>query len=332
MNPEGSNGSPASEIQRIVSAVGEAISNDVYGHHNTIRLLAGAFIVGGHVLLEGPPGIAKTLMAKSCAEALGLTFQRIQFTPDLMPSDVTGVNVFDQRSGTFHFSQGPVFADIVLADEINRTPPKTQSALLEAMQEHFVTIDGTRHYLSEVFFVIATQNPIEHEGTFPLPEAQLDRFLFKLEMTYPAAEFERGMIDKYSSTIPSFERPESESEASSVVTRAELLRARELLRQISLAPPVRDYIQEIAHRTRGHSDLSLGASPRAALHLALASKLQAAINGRDYVIPDDVQAVAVATLSHRVILEAELFDSDLSERRVIEEILGGVDVPDRVGM
>ena len=324
--------SPAELIGSTVRRIAARIGDRVFGQDTAANLLAGAFVIGGHVLLEGPPGIAKTLMARTFAEALALRFKRIQFTPDLMPSDVTGVYVFDPKSVSFRFAPGPVFADILLADEINRTPPKTQSSLLEAMEERAVTIDGMRHQLGELFFVIATQNPIEHEGTFPLPEAQLDRFLFKVMVTYPQADQEEAMISRLSAEMPRYDASSEKDTgaAPGVVTKEELLQARAALRTIALAPELAAYIRRVVAETRQHSDLSLGASPRAALNLALAGKLNAALAGRDYTIPDDVRAAAPAVLGHRLILHPELLGDPQQISRVIGEVLARVPVPDRV--
>lgn len=330
---ESMNEGPSAEIRRIVGLIKNRISEDVFGHESTADMLAGALLVGGHVLVEGPPGVAKTLLAKSFARATGLGFNRIQFTPDLMPSDITGVYIFDQSNSSFRLSSGPIFADIVLADEINRTPPKTQAALLEAMQEHFVTIDGKRHSLGDLFFVMATQNPVEHEGTYPLPEAQLDRFLFKLHVEYPGKEFEVAMINSLASLDPSLEEmrtssPEATQARSGVVSIEELLNARSLLREIRLEASLGRYIHAIVDATRNHGDLLLGASPRAALSLALASKFAAAVDHRDYVIPDDIKQMSTHVLAHRLIFRPEVLESSDSAQKLIGEILEQIPVPD----
>ncbi|MCB0322721.1 MAG: AAA family ATPase [Bdellovibrionales bacterium] len=324
--------SPSLAIQAIVERVTARIGEDVFGQQETSKLLAGALILGGHVLLEGPPGVAKTLLAKSFARSLGLGFNRIQFTPDLMPSDITGVYIFDQAHASFRLSPGPLFADVVLADEINRTPPKTQSALLEAMQEHFVTIDGKRHPLGDLFFVIATQNPIEHEGTYPLPEAQLDRFLFKLNVGYPGVEHEVAMIHSLSALDPILEHsrtqaPDSKETGHGTVSGDEIRTARALLREIRLEHSIAQYVQRIAAATREHGDLLLGISPRAALALALAAKLHAALDGRNYALPDDVKAMCEVTLSHRLVFRPEVLETPDQARMVLTELLARIPVP-----
>ena len=318
--------SPSATIQNLAQTIRTEVSKSVMGHEETLKLLTGALIIGGHVLLEGPPGIAKTLLAKSFAKVIGLKFKRIQFTPDLMPSDVTGVNIFDQRTGQFRFSPGPLFADIVLADEINRTPPKTQSALLEAMEEHTITIDGVQNPLSELFFVIATQNPIEHEGTFPLPEAQLDRFLFKLHMSYPKAEMECAMISKFSTEL--LARSEERSAEGSL--QSLIGEAKRALRSITLSPSLADYIVRVAEATRVHPDVALGVSPRGALNLALASKLNAALSGRDYAIPDDVKEMAFSVMNHRILFRPEAYDAARDVKAVVQEIFTRVHAPSNI--
>lgn len=316
------------EPQQVVSRIIAGVANNVYGHRETLRLLAGAFIIGGMVLIEGPPGIAKTRTARCFARTLGLKFSRIQFTPDLMPSDITGVSIFDQKNNEFRFVAGPIFAEVVLADEINRTPPKTQAALLEAMEERRVTVDGTRYALDEFFWVIATQNPIEHEGTYPLPEAQLDRFMFKLKMGYPDHDDEVQMVgemannpqvDGYSSIETKVEPPQL----------AELRRARAAMRQIIMEQPLVDYIVRIVTETRKHPDVLLGASPRAALHLALAAKMNALIEGRLYAIPDDVKEMVPHVLGHRIIVDPLFNQSPTSSEALLNAIMDQVAVPER---
>lgn len=315
-------------VRQIISQVNAEVGKSIYGNEEITSLLTGAFLIGGHVLLEGPPGVAKTLIAKCFAKALTLDFNRVQFTPDLMPSDVTGINIFDQSNSQFRFAPGPIFSDIVLADEINRTPPKTQSALLEAMQERFVTIDGKRHSLGSMFFVIATQNPVEHEGTFPLPEAQLDRFLFKLNIGYPAKDAECEMIQRFSSELPEAISEIEQVIHSGGITKEMLTKARLQLRRITMDSSIAEYIHNIVDRTRRHSQLILGASPRAALNLALAGKLAAAIDERSYVIPDDIKVMASHVLGHRIIFEPGVFDAEANSVKVINNIISEVPVPD----
>lgn len=330
------NQSPSEYIRFVVSRVSDEVKTVIYGHEQVTELITGAFLIGGHVLLEGPPGVAKTLLARTFAKSIGLEFSRIQFTPDLMPSDVTGVYVFDQNSAAFRFARGPIFAPIVLADEINRAVPKTQSALLEAMEEHFVTIDSIRHPLDELFFLVATQNPIEHEGTFPLPEAQLDRFLFKVNMGYPDSSQEIEMIQRFSRETPLFELSRHECsqhlvpddshdvQNTNAVNRDMIILARRAVRDIVLDESVAAYIHKLALATRNHRELIIGASPRAAMNLALAAKLHAALDGRDYAIPDDVKAMSVSVLSHRLVFQPEIYDSRGRADELVQEVIESV--------
>lgn len=313
-------------VREVAARVVESVGTKVFGHRDSTRLLLGAFIIGGHVLVEGPPGIAKTLLAKSFAASSGLSFRRIQFTPDLMPSDITGINIFDPKSATFRFAPGPLFTDILLADEINRTPPKTQAALLEAMEEKQVTIDGVRHPLSALFFVIATQNPIEHEGTFPLPEAQLDRFLFKINLTYPGSADEVQMIRALSAS-PTHQNASIEESAPAAVDIEQLHAARLALRSLTLSESLSRYIQQLLYATRVHPHVMLGASPRAGLNLALAAKLHAALEGRSYVIPDDVKAMAQPVLIHRLLVKPESFDTVRGTAEIVDDVLRKTSVP-----
>src|SRR6185295_11972372 len=283
-----------------------------------------ALLCGGHALIEGVPGLAKTLSVKTLARTLNAGFQRVQCTSDLMPADLLGTNVLNIATGTFTLHRGPMFTDLLLVDEINRMPPRTQAALLESMEERQVTIDGERHPLSETFTVLATQNPVEFEGTYPLPEAQLDRFLLKIKINYPTAEEEIAILEKHNgqSALVDSTQVQISSLESDV-----LQRARRELRELKLEPSVIRYISDIARRTRNWPSVSLGASPRAAISLMLVAKALAALSDRDYVIPDDVKAAVLPALRHRLMLrpEAELegFDTD----RVLSDVLAAVEVP-----
>ena len=299
------------------------VRQTIFGQDLAIEMLATAFIASGHAIVEGPPGIAKTLLAKSFAKAIGLKFNRIQFTPDLMPSDITGVNIFNAQDSSFRFAPGPIFSDVVLADEVNRTPPKTQSAMLESMEESQVTIDGIKHPLSDCFFVIATQNPIEYAGTYPLPEAQLDRFLVKIVLSYPPAEEERRVIKTFSSSRES----EILNNANFTEIQQDLLKCRRLVSQISLSDAIADYIQRILQATRINNSLLLGASSRAGIAIARTAKVRAAIAGRAYVIPDDVKYLAKNVLAHRVIIKPDYYSSEISSENIIEETIDNVELP-----
>jgi MoxR-like ATPase len=283
-----------------------------------------ALLCGGHALIEGVPGLGKTLSVKVLARTLNVGFQRVQCTSDLMPADLLGTNVLNLASGTFSLHRGPMFTDLLLVDEINRMPPRTQAALLESMEERQVTIDGERHALSETFTVLATQNPVEFEGTYPLPEAQLDRFLLKIKIAYPSAEEEMTILEKHNGQSSLADT--SQVEITSIEGNV-LQQARRELRELKLEPSLLRYISEIARRTRSWPSVSLGASPRAAISLMLVAKALAALNGRDYVIPDDVKAAVPPALRHRLVLrpEAELegFDTD----RVLADVLAAVEVP-----
>jgi MoxR-like ATPase len=274
------------------------IATQIVGQTDTIDLMLTALFAGGHILLEGPPGTAKTLLAQCFAKTLDLQFGRIQFTPDLMPGDILGSNLFNFQTSAFALTKGPIFCDVLLADEINRTPPKTQAALLEAMQERGVTLDGKRYELSPRFTVIATQNPIEQQGAYPLPEAQLDRFLFKHVLSYPTIEQERRIVANHG-TKPADRGP---PEIKRTLTHGELNAAVSLTAQSRLPDEVVDYVVRIVRATREGTTFELGASPRAAAMLASAARARAALDGRDYVIPDDVKALALPALRHRVIL------------------------------
>ncbi|HEX9987227.1 MAG TPA: MoxR family ATPase [Chloroflexia bacterium] len=295
----------------------------IVGQRWTFDLLLVALLTDGHVLLEGVPGVAKTLMARTLATTLRADFKRVQFTPDLMPSDVIGTNVFDLASSTFSLRRGPVFTSIMLGDEINRAPAKTQSALLEAMEERQVTIDGVSHPLPDLFMVIATQNPIEYEGTYPLPEAQLDRFLFKVLVDYPTHEEGLQVLRNYQAGFS----PRRLTGIEPVAGPDDLRSARHEIAAIKVADPLIDYIQRIVDESRRSPDLSLGGSPRAAIALLNASKTLAALQGREYVVPDDIKLLVPPVMRHRVILKPEAEIEGLNADRALERIMARVEVP-----
>jgi MoxR-like ATPase len=296
------------------------IERVIIGKREVIELAVISLLSQGHLLIDDVPGVGKTMLARSLAHSIGCSFGRIQFTPDMLPSDVTGVSIFNQVKNEFEFRPGPIHSEIVLADEINRATPKTQSALLEAMQEGQVTVDGVTHLLPKLFMVLATQNPIEYEGTFRLPEAQLDRFLMRIQLGYPSMENEIEVLDRQQ-----FQHPIHTLKP--VVTVEHVLQAQDTIRSVQVAPSVKRYIVEIVRRTRNHSDAYLGASPRGSLGLYRAGQARAAILGRDYVIPDDIQALSGYILSHRMILAPGAHLQDLDEGKVLQEILERLPVP-----
>jgi MoxR-like ATPase len=306
----------------------------VVGQGENLQLLLLALICGGHILLEGVPGTAKTLMARTMAQLLGIDCKRVQFTPDLMPSDILGTNVFNMQSSRFDFRPGPIFTDLLVADEINRTPPKTQSALLEVMEERTVTIDGISHPLSEVFTVIATQNPIEYEGTYRLPEAQLDRFLLKLDVTYPPAEEEDRILRLYQGRSGlghplDILKPATAPAAADpfVVSKADILMARRQTGNVVAKPEVCSYIGKIARQTRQNDKVLMGASSRAAVHLLQASKVRALMSGREFVIPDDVKRVCRPVLRHRLTLQPDAYLEGYTTDDALTTVLEKVEVP-----
>lgn len=316
------------EMQTVTSTVERVraeLSKVIVGQNEVVEQILVALLAEGHALVEGVPGTAKTLLVKTLARIIGADFSRIQFTPDLMPSDITGTNVFNVAASSFSLRRGPVFTDILLADEINRTPPKTQAALLEAMEERQVTIDGELHQLSPLFTVLATENPIEYEGTYPLPEAQLDRFLLKIIMSYPSADEERQVVANWDEGFNARRleqvdiRPLEDADAIS--------RSRAEVRAARVEPGVRAYMVEIVRRTREHPAVAYGASPRASVALLLCSKALAAMRGRDFATPDDVRDVARPVLRHRVILRAEAELDGSTPDVVITDVLSGVEVP-----
>jgi MoxR-like ATPase len=314
-----------STIQAARDRVREEVHRVVVGQDAAIELMLAASLCEGHVLLEGVPGTAKTLLAQSFAATLALPFKRIQFTPDLMPGDVLGTNLFNFQSNRFVLTKGPVFTSILLADEVNRTPPKTQSALLQAMQERAVTIDGDTHELGSGFMVIATQNPIEQEGTYPLPEAQLDRFLFKIPIGYPSVEQEREMVRVHGhrTAMPRL----VDFGLNPVADLAFLLEARSAVASLRLSDDVVEYVVGIARATRQHASLLCGASPRAASMLATAARARAALDGRDFVLPDDVKELVFPTLRHRLVLAPGAEVEGLTTEAVLRQILEQVPAP-----
>jgi MoxR-like ATPase len=297
----------------------------VVGQDAVIEQVLVALLAEGHALVEGVPGTGKTLLVKTLARIVGADFGRIQFTPDLMPSDITGTNVFNTATASFSLRRGPVFTDVLLADEINRTPPKTQAALLEAMEERQVTIDGELHRLSPLFTVFATENPIEYEGTYPLPEAQLDRFLLKVIIDYPTVEEEAQVVSNWDSGFSA--RRLEQVDVRPLPEPAAVMRCRAEVRASRMEPGVQRYLVELVRRTREHPSVTYGASPRASVALLLCAKALAAMGGRDFATPDDVKAVALPTLRHRISLRAEAELDGLTPDAVITDILNTVEVP-----
>ncbi|MEO1513889.1 MAG: MoxR family ATPase [Bacteroidota bacterium] len=312
-----------SRIEQAVDRIKGELHKVIIGQDDMIDQLLIALFAGGHVLLEGVPGIAKTLTAKSIARSMDVDFSRIQFTPDLMPTDVVGTNVFNMQSSQFSFNKGPVFSNIVLIDEINRAPAKTQAALFEVMEEFQVTVDGETYKMDHPFIVIATQNPIEQEGTYKLPEAQLDRFLFKINMHYPSLEEEQSILRRFRNDFGM----RTKEEVQKVFNAEEVKACRDLVEQVTIKDELIDYIAAIIHNTRNNGDLFLGASPRASLAVLKTSKAFAAMNGRDFVTPDDIQYVVYPALNHRIILTPEREMEGFDTRSVIEEIIKKIEVP-----
>ncbi len=302
-------------------AIIDEVSRAIVGKEEVLNRVMVGILAEAHILFEDYPGLAKTLIARSFAQALGMDFKRIQFTPDLLPSDITGSHVFDRETEEFTLTVGPIFANIVLADEINRATPKTQSALLEAMQESQVTIDGETHPLPSPFIVIATQNPIEYEGTFPLPEAQLDRFMIRLSVGYPDADGEVEILKRRR------ERKRDEITLSPVTSADRLLEMRAAVEEVFVEPDIEKYIVSIVGKTRTDNDVYVGASPRGSLALLKLARAQAALDGRDYVLPDDVKAFAEPALAHRLILNPDLWSKRITEADVVNKILRLVPVP-----
>jgi MoxR-like ATPase len=307
------------KIQQLGNRIEQNISQVIVGKKDTIQSALVALLCEGHILMEDVPGVGKTMLARALAASLGCEFQRIQFTPDLLPSDVTGVSVYNQKVAEFEFKPGPVFAQIILADEVNRATPRTQSALLECMEERQVTIDGKTHILPRPFLVISTLNPIEYEGTFPLPEAQIDRFLMRIKMGYPTDQEENEILLRlqYRHPIETIHK---------VVEAQELLEAQNTVRQVYVEDSVREYIVSLVQKTRNHRDIALGSSPRGALGLFRAAQAKAALNGREYVLPDDVKSLAVNILSHRMVIKPESALRGRTGEQIVKNLLGEVPV------
>jgi len=296
------------------------IEKVVIGKRQEIILALVAYLSEGHILLEDVPGVAKTMLARALAASVGCSFKRVQCTPDLLPNDITGASIFNPKTTEFEFRAGPLFAQIVLADEINRTTPRTQAALLEAMAERRVTVDGETYVLEPPFLVIATQNPIDHEGTFPLPEAQLDRFLVRLSLGYPSKEEEGKMLE-----LLRHEHPIEKLEA--VVSAEDVIACQQAVREVYVDPKVRDYVVELVRNTREHDDIALGGSPRASIALCRASQALAAIRGHDFVLPDDVKRMAAPVLCHRLILHPESRLRKVTSANVVNEVLAETSIP-----
>jgi MoxR-like ATPase len=311
-------------LETVTARCGEivaALGRVVVGKDEALSRILAGIVANGHILIEDYPGLAKTLIARLFAQALGLTFKRIQFTPDLLPADITGSFLFDQREARFEFRRGPVFTNLMLADEINRATPKTQAALLEAMQESQVTVEGESFALEPPFLVIATQNPIELEGTYPLPEAQLDRFMLRVAIGYPTPEEEFQILERRR------ERRADEARVATVVSRDELLAMQKALEDVFVGEAVERYVVDLVQATRTDHRVALGASPRGALALLKLARAEAVLRGRDFVLPDDVKAMAVAALAHRLILQPELWVAKLSTAQVVAHLLTYVPTP-----
>ncbi len=314
-----------SAAHRVRDLVLAEVKKAVVGQDDTLELILCGILAGGHVLLEGVPGVAKTLMVRAVARSVDSKFKRIQFTPDMMPADVLGTSVFDMRSGSFSLTKGPIFTDLLLADEINRAPAKTQAALLEAMQERTVSLEGQLHPLPPIFTVFATQNPVESEGTYPLPEAQLDRFLLKIDVGYPRPEDEDAILERVDQGFDAGDL--ARAGVTPAVKPEEVLAARRALAHVKVEPSVRAYIRRLAVATRESPRTRLGAGPRAAVHLLLAAKALAALMGRPFVTPDDIRRLCVPVLRHRLLLSPDAEIDGVTPAEVLDEIVASVEVP-----
>lgn len=307
-------------VSEITERIAQSVGQVILGKRNEVRLAVLGLLCQGHILIEDIPGVGKTMMARALAKTIGCTFSRIQFTPDMLPSDVTGVSIYNQRTNEFEFRPGPIVAQIVLADEINRATPKTQSALLEAMEEHQMTVEGVTYKMETPFMILATQNPIEYEGTFPLPEAQLDRFLMRIQIGYPTPSEEMTILSsqQYQHPIENLQQ---------VISAEDMIRGQEAIRQVFVAEEIKQYIINLVTASRVHSDVYLGSSPRGSLALFRTSQARAAMAGRDYVIPDDVKNLAEVTLAHRIIVGPSARIKDITARTIMKDILATTPVP-----
>ena len=308
------------DVSQVAEIIIENIEHVILGKRSAVELTVVGLLCQGHLLIEDVPGVGKTMLARSLARSIGCDFRRIQFTPDMLPSDITGVSVFNQKTREFEFRPGPIMAQIVLSDEINRATPKTQAALLEAMEERQVTVDGVTHLMAQPFLVVATQNPIEYEGTFPLPEAQLDRFMLRISLGYPEPSQEVNILNSQQ-----YQHPITQVEQ--VISVDDLLAAQESLKKVYVDDLVKTYIVEIVNQTRRHPDIYLGASPRGSLTLYRTAQARAALHQRDYVIPDDIKALALPALAHRMIVSPSARIKDISSEAVLSDILSSVPVP-----